>query len=245
MIYIEFYSRYRSWFCLNRILPPMYCLGSRLIIPECELSQIWNCDFTWTISKCRRHDFQAVLHLKPAKIPFASVEMRFFCLLLILLFSCLQFVTSLDVSWIPTDPDGPLPLSAKYRNSLRKLCVLIDNGATLPSAVLAKKPTLVKMCKKLRSGDSNIASALNFTTLTNFNKVLITGIIGIGGTLLIWDRRRQIGKYIRKLLKTINGGQRKEVLQNLIDVQVAREARLKRFNLAEDLDSIVNLAEVN
>ena len=61
----------------------------------------------------------------------------------------------------------------------------------------------------------------------------------------MWDRRRQIGKYIRKLLKTINGGQRKEVLQNLIDVQVAREARLKRFNLADDLDSIVNLAEVN
>ena len=101
------------------------------------------------------------------------------------------------------------------------------------------------MCKKLRSGDSNIASALNFTTLTNFSKVLITGILGIGGTFLLWDRRRLIGKTLRNILKAINGSQKKEVLKNLIDVQVAREARLKRFQLADDIDSIVHLEKEN
>ena len=188
---------------------------------------------------------RAVFHTIAAKIPLASIGMRFFCLLFILRLLCLQFVTSLDVSWIPSDPDGPLPLSAKYRNSLRKLCALIDNGTTLPPAVQAKKPTLIKMCKKLRTGDSNIASALNFTTLTNFSKVLITGILGIGGTFLLWDRRRLVGKTLRNILKAINGSQKKEVLKNLIDAQVAREARLKRFQLADDIDSIVHLEKVN
>jgi hypothetical protein len=27
-----------------------------------------------------------------------------------------------DISWIPNDPEGPLPMSNKYRNELESLC---------------------------------------------------------------------------------------------------------------------------
>ena len=172
--------------------------------------------------------------------------MRFFLYhIFIFGLSFLQLVTPLDVSWIPSDPDGPLPLSVKYRDSLRKLCTLLDSGSTLPSEIQDKRSILIKMCKKLRSGDNNIASAADFTTLTSFKKVLITGVLGIGGSLILWDKRRQIGRTITTILKRITGSDKREVLQNLIDVQVARDARLKRFRQVDDLDSIVQLAETN
>ena len=30
--------------------------------------------------------------------------------------------SALDLTWLPADPDGPLPLSTKFRESLARLC---------------------------------------------------------------------------------------------------------------------------
>ena len=152
---------------------------------------------------------------------------------LFLCFACLKLTTSLDVSWIPSDPDGPLPLSAKYRDSLRKLCTLLNSGDKLPFELQQKRPTLVKMCKKLKSGDNNIASAaynaFDFSSLSYFKKVVIAGIVSVGGGWVLWDKRRDIKRSLTAYLKKATGSSEKDTLRYLMDAQKAREARLKRF----------------
>ena len=51
----------------------------------------------------------------------------------------MDFVHALDVSWIPADPDGNLPLSTNYRDSLRKLCHKFDRGDFLSHLPHQKK----------------------------------------------------------------------------------------------------------
>ena len=66
------------------------------------------------------------------------------------LFGILAVCAALDVSWIPADPDGPLPLSEKYRTSLSKLCKLDEQGK-----LKALRPTELRrvraQCAKLRA----------------------------------------------------------------------------------------------
>eukprot|EP00670_Eutreptiella_braarudii_P004226 CAMPEP_0174304370 /NCGR_PEP_ID=MMETSP0809-20121228/60749_1 /TAXON_ID=73025 ORGANISM="Eutreptiella gymnastica-like, Strain CCMP1594" /NCGR_SAMPLE_ID=MMETSP0809 /ASSEMBLY_ACC=CAM_ASM_000658 /LENGTH=180 /DNA_ID=CAMNT_0015410591 /DNA_START=17 /DNA_END=559 /DNA_ORIENTATION=- len=67
----------------------------------------------------------------------------------------MDFVHALDVSWIPADPDGNLPLSTNYRDSLRKLCHKFDRGDFLSHLPHQKKATVVKLCLKLKEDDAH------------------------------------------------------------------------------------------
>lgn len=86
-------------------------------------------------------------------------------------------VTSLDVSFIPNDENAPLPLSTKYRASLRRLCIMLKEskpGASSPILAelqndLAKQRALQSLCKKLAADDANIAmGAQEAGPLSNF-----------------------------------------------------------------------------
>ena len=47
---------------------------------------------------------------------------------LLLIVLAAQPAHSLDLTWLPADPEGPLPLSQAYRDSLERLCVLVDGS---------------------------------------------------------------------------------------------------------------------
>jgi hypothetical protein len=174
--------------------------------------------------------------------------MRIFALLWLLVPLCIKITVSLDVSWIPTDPDGPLPLSARYRDSLRKLCTLIESGQSLPSELTQKRHTLNKMCVKLKSGDNNIKSAsgiFNIFSVSSISRVAIAGIVGAGCKYILWDNRRDLTSRLKSLMsKASNGGER-QVLQGITDVQIAREARLRRFQRDDSLDQPAMLANTD
>jgi hypothetical protein len=139
---------------------------------------------------------------------------------------------ALDVSFIPNDENSPLPLSAKYRASLRKLCDLMkDPQKQLPSELLEKKRVLEKMCKKLDSDDNNIQSAVT-------EKKNILHLIGIiGGGYLIWHYRSFLLAAIHPLLSIFQPTPKGQKLgheaannnanNNLEDIRLARMKKLE------------------
>ena len=40
--------------------------------------------------------------------------------------------SALDLTWLPADPDGPLPLSTKFRESLARLCDIAEGDGAKP-----------------------------------------------------------------------------------------------------------------
>lgn len=174
--------------------------------------------------------------------------MRIFALLWLFVSPCIKIAVSLDVSWIPTDPDGPLPLSARYRDSLRKLCTLIESGKSLPVELTQKRHVLNKMCEKLKSGDNNIKSAggtFNIFSVSSISRVAIAGIVGAGCKYLLWDNRRDITSRLKSLMSKASRSSEKQVLQGITDVQIAREARLRRFQRDDSLDQPAMLADTD
>ena len=53
---------------------------------------------------------------------------RFLFICLFWACSVLRRVSGLDATFIPSDPDGPLPLSQKYRDEMRKLCAVMKEA---------------------------------------------------------------------------------------------------------------------
>lgn len=149
-------------------------------------------------------------------------------------------VWSLDVSFIPNDENAPLPLSAKYRDSLRKLCTLVVSGGRLPPEAEAKRNVLVKMCKKLKRDDTNVETSTKSAGKVSA-KALFYSLLGIGGGYITWNNRKFIGHKFRSLftnkrVASANVVESKEIIvsmDNNAEIQaqqaVAREARLKRF----------------
>ena len=168
---------------------------------------------------------------------------------LLLCFVCsLNTAVALDVSWIPTDPDGPLPLSAKYRESLRKLCSLMKSGNPLPAELNQKKNVLDKMCQKLRAGDSNIASVdkfRNMFSVASVRGVVIAGFVSLGCKYFIWDKRHGIRKYLTRRSPKFSKSDKGDLSRTLTDVQIAREARLRRFQKESSVASVVQLGETD
>ena len=74
----------------------------------------------------------------------------------VFLFAELVVIRGLDVSWIGSDADGPLPLSENYRQSLRSLCVLMQGNSRLPPELEAKRTVLDTMCIKLKTEEESL-----------------------------------------------------------------------------------------
>jgi hypothetical protein len=107
--------------------------------------------------------------------------------LVIALALCVQ---ALDVSFIPNDENAPLPLSAKYRESLAKLCKLLDvKGARLPAELQEKRNVLEKMCQKLSKDNANIVASK--ASSWDMKTVAVT-LFSLGGGYLLWNNRRWI-----------------------------------------------------
>ena len=132
-------------------------------------------------------------------------------------------INGLDVSWLPNDENAPLPLSVQYRQSLRRLCLLIDKGSRLPPEVDAKKNVIKKMCSKLRNDDDNIQSSIKFKH--NMKNVAIIAT-SVGGSYFIWHNRKAISNVFNNIIRNLRNSNSIDSDQMLKDI---REARLKRF----------------
>eukprot|EP01038_Epipyxis_sp_PR26KG_P005451 gene5451-7545_t len=159
-------------------------------------------------------------------------------------------VSSLDVSFIPNDENAPLPLSTKYRDSLRKLCDLLKTKADLPAEVMEKRGVLNKMCKKLAKDDNNINGSFSVPWNSSTIKQLIYTIIGVGSGYLCYTHRIWIISTFKLFMKKIIGKENEKISVNKSSIKStpvtdmvneldkdlqrnriaeAREARLKRF----------------
>jgi hypothetical protein len=127
---------------------------------------------------------------------------RVYGFLIILLF--FAAASSLDVSFLPNDENAPLPLSQKYRESLRKLCSLYQEETNkIPPELLEKRAILAKMCQKLAKDDANIDSAEQnmFKKPVLSLKTFIFSLLGVGGGYVMWNNRRWLGSKVGTILK--------------------------------------------
>lgn len=152
-------------------------------------------------------------------------------------------VSALDVSFIPNDENAPLPLSTRYRDSLRKLCTILDNHiqnqSRLPVELHDKKKVLIKMCQKLAKDDANIGSSVSSIFDSTFSdqskRGVLIAIASIGGSYLLWNNR----VWIWSLLKGLWKGNREPIQVHRIG-KVHDEVR--RVD-ATEATSIPNVAE--
>ena len=95
-----------------------------------------------------------------------------------------------DVSWIPADPDGPLPLSKAYRENLKRLCDVVRTVKPLPPSIVAKLPVIEKLCAKLEASSGASGSLVN--------RLRFVGVVAAGAWAwhsyqskgLVWDATR-------------------------------------------------------
>ena len=80
--------------------------------------------------------------------------------------------TAFDVSWIPADPDGPLPLSKAYRENLKRLCDVVRTVKPLPPSIVAKLPVIEKLCAKLEASSGSGSSLVN--------RLRLVGVVAAG-----------------------------------------------------------------
>lgn len=166
-------------------------------------------------------------------------------LLVIVIFS---FGAALDVSFIPNDENAPLPLSHKYRESLRRLCTLVKGGGRLPEELQEKRVVLEKMCVKLAKDDSNIESAeVGVLSKWDLKSIAFT-LLGVGGSYVMWNNRHWIKTKANAFLNNAKVNQADRVVADggvlgggeqfrpvgegdPVNMRVleAREARLRRF----------------
>eukprot|EP00667_Euglena_gracilis_P027677 EG_transcript_34409 len=129
-------------------------------------------------------------------------------------------VSAIDVSWIPADPEGPLPLSAAYREQLGRLCHRLASGQPLPPEVRSRSAALTKLCQQL------VASEVDPPTEPNVLPVLFLLFVLGGMAYLFYGWR---GLQLRSI-----GGQRTAVQDSNRGVNPStgdevRAMRLRRF----------------
>lgn len=155
-----------------------------------------------------------------------SIQRRVGLLVLALLALLLsQGALALDVSWIPADPDGPLPLSTKYRAALKQLCTIMETSSKVPPELEAKKEVMKKLCRRLREDESLVGGSY----LGNLKSL---GRLGVGVCIAAcagaaWVYRDEIGSAVRGLLR--GRGRALHTVSDAATLQAVREARMRRF----------------
>ena len=166
--------------------------------------------------------FSAVLSMFPfTRHPLAV-------LVIVLLSRLLRSAVAFDVSWIPSDPDGPLPQSTRYRETLERLCVLIKDNARLPPELQAKREVLTKMCRRLED-DKRLLNSFGMPISRN----AIGLALAIGGGAAVWICRDEVAHLLRSFLRAVlRLGKKPQDLNDARALEALRQARLKRYQEA-------------
>lgn len=105
----------------------------------------------------------------------------FFCVA-VWVVSCATLASSLELDWIPAG-DGPLPLSAVYRERLSRLCDVVDRGGPFPPSIQARLHDIQKLCAKLRRSQGSVGKF----------RVGFASVIGLGSGLWALNSYRSRG----------------------------------------------------
>ena len=150
---------------------------------------------------------------------------------------CFLSAVSMDVSWIPSEANGPLPLSENYRSSLRTLCSMLQNGKQLSSELELKRPVLKIMCQRLKEDDGGISSALSTPPSST-----ISYLVG-GATIayLLYTNYESIAKSFKATLNysksfaIANSGSASSSsdTSTMAEKDFIRNQRLKRFDASQ------------
>jgi hypothetical protein len=144
-------------------------------------------------------------------------------------FLTVDYATGLDLSWIPADGDGPLPLSASYRASLRRLCGMMEGrDGTISPELEEKKAVLMTMCKKLASSDAHTDGGYDAVN----TRSALYGIVGlgiIGGSYYLWTTRAR-SFVTNPLFSRAQSPLSSSGVSNAESMNALREARLKKFS---------------
>ena len=164
---------------------------------------------------------------------------------------------ALDVSWLPSDADGdgPLRLSTRYRDNLRKLCTLLRSKRP-PPELEEKRELLTKMCRRLASDDANAGTGSSSSSGGGFGfgggrgagKAVVAGLLGLGASYYAWTNRRDLVRQARRWLQDVvgpaarrrgaglgggDGAAAAAAAAGAAHDALIREARLRRFAAAE------------
>lgn len=90
--------------------------------------------------------------------------------------------SSLELDWIPAG-DGPLPLSAAYRERLSRLCDVVERGGPLPPSIQERLHDIQKLCAKLRRSQGSVGKF----------RIGFASIIGLGSSLWAINSYRSRG----------------------------------------------------
>lgn len=145
------------------------------------------------------------------------------------------------ISFTPSD-DDQLPLSTKYRDSLRQLCDILNKGQKLPDNFASKEASIRKQCAKLAKDDRNVSGA-------NISRpspaMMLLGAAGLASVYYIWKNdlsfddvlgvANRLYRYLKNIVlgltkstaKYSNGRKDADAVNE--DLAKAREARLRRF----------------
>ena len=142
------------------------------------------------------------------------------CISLFLLIA--RYIHALDVNWIPNDSDengvSNIPLSSKYRDSLRKLCNILANSSRIPPELEMKKKNLKKMCKRLDADESNsnVPSIDNiFSKIYENKRSVLIGFGLFGGAYYLW-KNKGLNLFKPQI--------------RIVDAENLRDLRMKRYN---------------
>ena len=141
----------------------------------------------------------------------------FLYLRLIVLALLLNSYCCIDVSWIPSDPEGPLPLSRNYRDALRKLCDMIDTNAPLPLQISEKKDVIQSLCFRLGQENNDPLTSIASKRNLMLGIAVVVGGLAIakyGGVMFQWFKSPVSGHKVGSQTAT---------------PQDIREIRMKKF----------------
>ena len=126
---------------------------------------------------------------------------------------------ALELNWLPSDPDGPLPYSQNYMDKLEQLCAL--KGKLPPTVPNTKKKIILGLCRKLEKRKKvSVEGGTNSTSS-------IWGLVSlalIAVLILVPDFPRQMMGAFR-----VSWGTRIARLPNDETRERARRARISRF----------------
>ncbi len=149
--------------------------------------------------------------------------------------SLFSFANSLEASWHAADIDGPLPLSSKYRDSLKSLCEVVKTGKNIPKDIENDSETMLKLsklCKKLSDEENQSFSSPSYSNLTKSAFTIVSIVFGCVYLYKYYPQYRPRFSSIFSFLVNKTGrsatNENNPTLVSTISSDV-REARLKRF----------------
>jgi hypothetical protein len=107
-----------------------------------------------------------------------------------------------SVQWQGSSDSNGLPLSNKYRGSLRKLCEILSSGNPLPQHFEVDRSEIESLCTKLKSDDAigggDVLEEMGGKSSGNFSSMLAFVVVVF---YVLYLYRRQIEDFCRSLTR--------------------------------------------